>query len=420
MTNSAGTIAPANLVADAQDRLTEHGTATFVYDANGDLESRTVGGAETTFAYDARHNLRQAVLPGGSGTIAYITDARDRRVGKSIDGTLVQGFLYTDQLNPVAELDGTGNVVSEFVYGAARNVPDYMVQGTNTYRFVVDHLGSVVAVVDSTTGAIVQEREYDAFGRIVSETTSPGFSQPFGFAGGLWDEDTGLIRFGARDYRPDVGAWVSKDPLRFAGGDTSLYTYAANDPVNLADPNGSELTSVDGACSRSPAMCAAAGITRSTGATARIARGAGIGAVGAGAGTSLALSGATAAVMCPTAGEVVSITGRAAFEGFSRAREFGIRPHKELSGKWLKGTGLESHHLIERRFKDLLGQRVGDMLAIPVTPGANGEHQVFTNRWQKLLPRGNGLKGITPARIYEVASEVYADDLEILLALGLL
>lgn len=49
--------------------------------------------------------------------VEYVTDARDRRVGKRRNGVLEQGFLYGDQLNPVAELDGSGSVVSRFVYG---------------------------------------------------------------------------------------------------------------------------------------------------------------------------------------------------------------------------------------------------------------------------------------------------------------
>jgi RHS repeat-associated protein len=62
--------------------------------------------------------------------------------------------------------------------------------------------------------------------------------QPFGFAGGLWDRDTGLVRFGARDYDPQVGRWISKDPSRFHGGDTNLYVYAGNDPVDKVDLSG--------------------------------------------------------------------------------------------------------------------------------------------------------------------------------------
>src|SRR5690606_7981646 len=137
-----------------------------------------------------------------------------------------------------AELDGAGNVVSRFVYGSRGHVPDFMVRGGVTYRIISDQLGSVVAVVNVTTGALVQQREYDAWGRIVSETTDPGFSQPFGFAGGIWDVDAGLVRFGARDYDPATARWTSLEPLGFAGGSANLYGYAYGDPVNLFDPDG--------------------------------------------------------------------------------------------------------------------------------------------------------------------------------------
>jgi RHS repeat-associated protein len=63
---------------------------------------------------------------------------------------------------------------------------------------------------------------------------------PFGFAGGLLDPDTGLIRFGARDYDPEMGRWVAKDPLGFDGNDGNLYGYVENDPVNRRDPLGLE------------------------------------------------------------------------------------------------------------------------------------------------------------------------------------
>lgn len=66
--------------------------------------------------------------------------------------------------------------------------------------------------------------------------------QPFGFAGGLYDRDTGLVRFGARDYDPETGRWTAKDPIRFQGS-INLYSYGFNDPVNLVDMSGLEPTS---------------------------------------------------------------------------------------------------------------------------------------------------------------------------------
>ena len=92
--------------------------------------------------------------------------------------------------------------------------------------------------VDPNTQELVidQRIDYSPFGKVTNDT-NPGF-QPFGFAGGLYDHETGLVRFGARDYDPQVGRWTAKDPILFAGGDTNLYGYELNDPVNLTDSDG--------------------------------------------------------------------------------------------------------------------------------------------------------------------------------------
>ena len=91
-------------------------------------------------------------------------------------------------------------------------------------------------MVNAATGAIVQRIDYDAWGNI-TEDTNPGF-QPLGFAGGIWDADTGLVRFGLRDYDPRVGRWTAPDPIRFQAGDANLYRYVGNLPTVLTDPAG--------------------------------------------------------------------------------------------------------------------------------------------------------------------------------------
>jgi len=87
------------------------------------------------------------------------------------------------------------------------------------------------------SGNLLKRVEYDSFGNLIADT-NPSFEVPFGFAGGLHDRDTGLVRFGYRDYDPDVGRWTAKDPILFAGGDPDLYGYCLNDPVNWVDPEG--------------------------------------------------------------------------------------------------------------------------------------------------------------------------------------
>jgi len=158
--------------------------------------------------------------------VEHLIDGLNRRVGKKVDGVQQSAWLYQDSLNPIAELDPAGNVVSRFVYGTRSKVPDYMIKGGTTYRIISDHLGSVRLVVDSANGNIVQRIYYDSFVNIVQDT-NPGF-QPFGFADGHYDADTKLKRFGARNYDAETGRWTSKDPMGFAGGDTNLYGYKEN------------------------------------------------------------------------------------------------------------------------------------------------------------------------------------------------
>jgi RHS repeat-associated protein len=198
--------------------------------------TKTAGGQQTTYTYDIFGNLRSATLPDGT-LIEHVIDGQHRRVGKKVNGTLVQGFLYDGQLRIVAELDGSGAIISRFVYGSKINVPDYLIRDGVTYRIISDHLGSPWLVVNLTDGMVAQRLDYDEFGNILPTSTNLGF-QPFGFAGGLYDPDTKLTRFGARDYDAETGRWMAKDPIGFRGGDANLYRYVLNDPVNWLDLTG--------------------------------------------------------------------------------------------------------------------------------------------------------------------------------------
>ena len=180
----------------------------------------------------------------------------------------MKGWLYKDSLKPIAELDGSGVVVAEFVYGSKYNVPDYVVKGGVSYRIVSDHLGSPRFIINSATGAITVRMDYEEFGNVLADT-SAGII-PFGFAGGLYDSDTGLVRFGARDYDPAVGRWTSKDPIEFDGGDSNLYGYILGDPINYTDQTGHE--SIAGTLGR--------GFGRATGIALGRGVGVGLGSLG--------------------------------------------------------------------------------------------------------------------------------------------
>jgi RHS repeat-associated protein len=222
---------------DAQDRLLSYGAYTYTHGANGELATKTntVTGGVTAYQYDVFGNLKRVDLPNGD-VIQYLVDGQNRRIAKKKNGVFQRKWLYRDQLHPVAELDASGNLLKRFYFASGRNSPDFMIQAGVEYRILSDRFGSPRLVVEAGTGAVVQRMRHDEFG-IVLEDTNPGFI-PFGFAGGLYDPDTGLVRFGARDYDPAVGKWTSRDPILFDGGSSNLRAYAGNDPVNHADPLG--------------------------------------------------------------------------------------------------------------------------------------------------------------------------------------
>jgi RHS repeat-associated protein len=216
---------------DAQDRLFPS-SGGYGYTTAGSLASRP--GA--TFAWNAFGNLTKATV--GTTVVDYGYDARNRRVLRKVGGVAQSTYLYDGQLRIVGEI--TPTATRRFVYASGSNVPEAMNEQvgptTTNYRLVTDQLGSVRLVVRLSDGVVVSRLDYDAWGNLLASSTGQS-AQPFGFAGGLRDDVTGYTHFGARDYDPTLGRWISKDPSRWRGGE-NFYAYTNGDPVNWVDSTG--------------------------------------------------------------------------------------------------------------------------------------------------------------------------------------
>jgi len=176
-------------------------------------------------------------LPGGT-ELAYTHDPLGRRIAKAVNGAIVERYLWSGPTTLLAVYDGSNRLVQRFRYADGR-MPLAMDMGAATYSLHYDQVGSL-RLVTGSMGEVVKRIDYDSFGTILADS-NPAFTVPFGFAGGLHDRDTHLVRFGARDYMPETGKWTAKDPIGFDGGDSNLFGYVANDPVNWVDPFGLEV-----------------------------------------------------------------------------------------------------------------------------------------------------------------------------------
>ncbi|HKK61083.1 MAG TPA: RHS repeat-associated core domain-containing protein, partial [Bacteroidales bacterium] len=214
----------------------------FAYNNSGQLsrtENKTVynGYPQTTssrdYNYDVFGNLNSVTW--ASQVREYIYDGYDRQIATYQNGTVKHKLIYGLGSTPIAELNENDRIINTFVY-ADSHTPVLMRKGNTDYYIISDIRGSVRMVIKATTGAIRQQLEYDAFGKVLADN-NPGYT-PFGYAGGLYDYRTDLIRFGARDYYPEIGRWTAEDPIGFLSGDVNFYAYCANDPVNYLDLTG--------------------------------------------------------------------------------------------------------------------------------------------------------------------------------------
>ena len=220
-----------------EDHLLASGEWNYQYDPDGFLTDRTSStnpASRTRYSYSSRGELLTVLLADGK-RIDYVCDPLGRRIAKLVNGTAAERYLWQGQTRLLAVYDGAGSLRMRFEYADAR-VPVAVTAGGVRYYLGYDQVGSLVAVADGS-GNVVKRISYDSFGNIL-EDTNPALAVPLGFAGGLHDRDTGLVRFGFRDYDPEVGRWTAKDPIGFAGGDTDLYGYVHNSPSNFIDPSG--------------------------------------------------------------------------------------------------------------------------------------------------------------------------------------
>ena len=223
---------PGTASFDAQDRIIQQLQTYYQFNSDGQLFLRN----SDTFQYSAQGELLQSVVAGK--TVTYTHDGMGRRVART-DSTGTSQYLYGNLNQPfqLTAMRDPAGLLSTFYYDDA-GVMFSMDKNSSRYYIATDQVGTLKVVSDST-GTIVKAMTFDSFG-FPQLDSNPSLTVPVGFAGGLTDENTGLVRFGYRDYDPYTGRWTAKDPIFFKGGQGNLYVYVQNNPINRIDPFGLE------------------------------------------------------------------------------------------------------------------------------------------------------------------------------------
>src|SRR5262249_39027285 len=123
---------------------------------------------------------------------------------------------------------------ASYVHGLYIDHPFSMTRGGQTYYYFYDRLGSVAGLTDGA-GNVVASYTYNPWGNIASSTGT--LANPFRFTGRQYDAESGLYFYRARYYDPQVGRFISRDPIGIMGG-LNLYGYVSDDPGNRLDPTG--------------------------------------------------------------------------------------------------------------------------------------------------------------------------------------
>lgn len=210
-----------------RNRLLAAGTTDFAYDDEGQLATK----AQATYAFDSAHRLMSIT---GTGDDQFSYDGAGRRLSARRSGTVTR-YIHDAAGNLLAEADGSGAITRYYIHGAGLLAMVTPAGALYCYHF--DATGYTVALTDSTR-TVVNKYAYSPFGAFTNQVEA--IAQPFKFVGqfGVITEPNGLIYMRARYYDPQVGRFISEDPIGFDGGDVNLYAYVQNDPVNWVDPLG--------------------------------------------------------------------------------------------------------------------------------------------------------------------------------------
>jgi RHS repeat-associated protein len=230
----------------AGNQLLTDGTWNYHYDYEGNRISKVsiANGDAWTYTYDNDNHLTTAVHKDSSGNLLETVDYRYDVFGNLLEeDTLIPGFAtsvsrhaYDSNGQLLADLDGSGNLVTRYLNGdAVDEVLAREAANGSVAWYLIDREGSVRDLVNNS-GAVINSQGYTAFG-VMTFQTNASAADRFGYAGAQYDIGAGAYILGERYYDPTTGVWTTQDPSGLSA-DVNNYRYVGNNPTDYTDVTG--------------------------------------------------------------------------------------------------------------------------------------------------------------------------------------
>jgi len=216
------------------NQYTQVGDATYTYDADGNMTSKADALGSTTYEYDMESRLIRVVAPP-DGTWEYTYDALGNRTAVTHDGVITR--YVQDPIGLVdiaAEYDGTGELQARYVHGLG--LIARIDSGGDPAYYSFDAIGNTRQLTNAI-GGVVNTYDYSPFGKVRQKSETIPNKLRFIGRFGIMEEEVGLTLMRSRYYNPDIGRFITEDPLKQIG-DTNLYRYVSNQPTRWTDPLG--------------------------------------------------------------------------------------------------------------------------------------------------------------------------------------
>ena len=227
---------PEQFSYDADGNLTNDGRWAYIWDGENRLIGMTVNTNvgpqyQLTFAYDAKgRRIQKLVATNGVAlsTNNFLYDGWNLIAETRPDNSLIRSYVWGTDLSGTSQgAGGVGGLLEISYYGSST---------TNCFP-AYDGNGNIMALVNAADGTLAANYDYAAFGEPIRITGVMARNNPFRFSTKYADDESDLLYYGYRYYRPSTGTWPSRDPIGANGG-LNLYGFIANNPVNSIDELG--------------------------------------------------------------------------------------------------------------------------------------------------------------------------------------